>query len=225
MTEAEEKIGYTFKNKRLLETALTHSSYANEKGLESNERLEFLGDSVLSLIISDRIFRRLSDVDEGWLSKYRATLVCEHSLNEISKKISLSSLIHLGRGEEMTGGRKRPSIVSDAFEAVLAAIYLDGGMKTAQTWLLNLMRDVIDEVSLGYGYTDYKTMLQEALQKGDTGKVTYRTVSESGADNNKTFIVEVLVDNIPQNTGIGHNKKEAEQNAAHTALQSIGKDI
>lgn len=223
MKKVQEKIGHTFKNTELLRTALTHSSYANEYKKKSNERLEFLGDSVLSLIVSDYIFRRLTNVDEGRLSKYRATLVCERSLYEISKKISLNKFILLGKGEEMTGGRERPSIVSDAFEAVLAAIYLDGGMETARKWVIDLMREAIDEVIMGYRYKDYKTMLQEALQKGSKGKVTYRTVSEKGQDHNKIFEVEVLVDNVPRNRGTGHNKKEAEQNAAHAALQDIGK--
>lgn len=223
MKNVQEKIGYTFKNVSLLETALTHSSYANETKRKSNERLEFLGDSVLSVIISDYIFRRLTDVAEGWLSKYRATLVCEQSLYEVSKKISLNKFILLGKGEEMTGGRERPSIVSDAFEAVLAAIYLDGGIEEARQWVIKLMRDTIDDVVMGHRYTDYKTMLQEALQKGTKGKVTYRTISESGQDHDKIFEVEVLVDDVPQNTGKGHNKKEAEQNAAHIALKNIGK--
>lgn len=223
MKNVQEKIGYTFKNVNLLETALTHSSYANECKKENNERLEFLGDSVLSVIISDYIFRRLPNVDEGWLSKYRATLVCEQSLNEISKKISLSKFILLGKGEEMTGGRQRASIVSDAFEAVLAAIYLDGGMETARKWVIDLMREAINEVVTGHGYADYKTMLQEALQKGTQGKVTYRTIGESGLDHNKVFEVEVLVDDVPKNKGTGHSKKEAEQNAAHTLLKSLGK--
>jgi ribonuclease-3 len=223
MKNLQAKIGYTFKNVSLLETALTHSSYANESKKESNERLEFLGDSVLSIIISDYIFRRLSKVDEGWLSKYRATLVCEQSLNEVAKKINLSNYIRLGKGEEMTGGRERASIVSDAFEAVLAAIYLDGGMETARKWVINLMRDSIEEVVSGHGYADYKTMLQETLQKGTTGKVTYRTVSEAGQDHNKIFEVEVLVDGEAKGKGEGHNKKEAEQNAAHSVLQDMGK--
>ena len=121
MKDIEKEIGYTFKNKKLLETALTHSSYANEYKKESNERLEFLGDSVLSIIMSDYLFKKLENINEGWLSKYRATLVCEQSLNEVSKKIKLSTFIRLGRGEEMTGGRERASIVSDAFEALIAA--------------------------------------------------------------------------------------------------------
>ncbi len=225
MKNVEDRIGYKFKNKNLLENALTHSSYANECNKASNERLEFLGDSVLSIIISDYIFRRLPDVAEGWLSKYRATLVCEQSLYDVAKKISLSRFILLGKGEEMTGGRERPSIVSDAFEAVLAAIYLDGGMEIARKWVIDLMRDSIDDVIMGHRYTDYKTMLQEALQKGTKGKVTYRTISESGQDHNKVFEVQVLVDNVPKNKGTGHSKKEAEQNAAHMALRDIGKRI
>ena len=160
MNQAERKIGYTFKDERLLKNALTHSSYANEHRTQNNERLEFLGDSVLSIIISDYIFRRMRKVQEGDLSKFRATLVCEQSLYEISKKIDLSSEILLGRGEEITGGRNRPSVVSDAFEAVLAAIYLDGGSEAAREWLLPLMRDDREEVLAGHKYSDYKTMLR-----------------------------------------------------------------
>lgn len=223
MKNVQAKIGYTFKNVRLLETALTHSSYANESKLESNERLEFLGDSVLSLIISDYIYRRLTGVNEGVLSKYRASIVCEQSLFEISKKISLNKFVLLGKGEEMTGGRDRASIISDAFEAVLAAIYLDGGMETARQWTIDLMRDAIDEAISGQRYKDYKTMLQEAYQKGNSGKVTYRTLSETGQDHNKLFEVEVLIDDVPQNTGQGRSKKEAEQNAAYIALKNAGR--
>lgn len=223
MKNVQAKIGYTFKNVRLLETALTHSSYANESKLESNERLEFLGDSVLSLIISDYIYRRLTGVNEGVLSKYRASIVCEQSLFEISKKISLNKFVLLGKGEEMTGGRDRASIISDAFEAVLAAIYLDGGMETARQWTIDLMRDAIDEAISGQRYKDYKTMLQEAYQKGNSGKVTYRTLSETGQDHNKLFEVEVLIDDVPQNTGHGRSKKEAEQNAAYIALKNAGR--
>ncbi len=224
MKNIEEAIGYTFKDKTLLLKALTHSSYANEskKERESNERLEFLGDSVLSIAISDYLFRLLPGVDEGRLSKYRAALVCEQSLYDVSKQISLSEFVRLGRGEEMTGGRERPSIISDAFEALIAAIYLDGGMETARGWVIELMRGAIDDVAAGHRFNDYKTMLQEALQKGAKGKVTYRTVAERGQDHNKEFEVEVLVDNVPRNRGTGHNKKEAEQNAAHTALIGMG---
>ncbi len=221
MSEAEKKIGYKFRNISLLEEALTHSSYANEKKIRSNERLEFLGDSVLSIIISDYIFRKERGVDEGDLTKYRAILVCEHSLAEISKKISLGSLIKLGRGEEMTGGRKRASIVSDAFEAVLASIYLDGGMEAARAWLLPLMKDAIEETLAGEHYEDYKTMLQELVQKGNSGKVTYRIIAETGLDHNKVFEVEALIDDAPRSRGKGQSKKEAEQHAAKTAYEKI----
>lgn len=221
MTEAETKIGYEFKNRALLEVALTHSSYANEKKTKSNERLEFLGDSVLSIIISDYIFRKKNKVNEGDLTKYRAILVCEQSLAEVAKKISLGSLIKLGHGEEMTGGRKRASIVSDAFEAVLASIYLDGGMEAARPWLLNLMTDTVEETLSGMHYEDYKTMLQELVQKGEKGKVTYRLVSESGLDHDKVFEMEVLVDGEPQARGKGQSKKEAEQKAAKVAFEMI----
>ena len=208
MKNVQEKIGYTFKNVNLLETALTHSSYANECKKENNERLEFLGDSVLSVIISDYIFRRLPNVDEGWLSKYRATLVCEQSLNEISKKISLSKFILLGKGEEMTGGRQRASIVSDAFEAVLAAIYLDGGMETARKWVIDLMREAINEVVTGHGYADYKTMLQEALQKGTQGKSHIQNKSANLVwTTTKCLKLKCIVDDVPKNKGTGHSKK------------------
>lgn len=223
MTYAEQKIGYTYNDVSLLEEALTHSSYANEKKTISNERLEFLGDSVLSIIISDYIFRKLNGVNEGDLTKYRATLVCEHSLAEVAKKISLGSLIKLGHGEELTGGRNRASIVSDAFEAVLASIYLDGGIGAARRWLLNLMEDAIEETLAGKNYADYKTMLQELVQKGNSGKVTYRIIAETGLDHNKQFEVEVMIDGVAHNRGTGQSKKEAEQHAARIAYESIKK--
>ena len=225
MKDAEKKIGYTFKDKSLLRNALTHSSYANEYKCANNERLEFLGDSVLSIVVSDYLYRLLPNVDEGVLSKYRATLVCEQSLYDISKQIELSSFICLGKGEELTGGRERPSIVSDAFEAVLAAIYLDGGMEIARTWVTNLMREAIEDVAKGHRYADYKTMLQEALQRGNKGKVTYQIIGESGLDHIKEFEAQVLVDGVPKNTGKGKSKKEAEQNAAHTMLKSLGMNV
>lgn len=225
INEFEEKLGYTFKNKALIKKALTHSSYANEKHRESNERLEFLGDSVLSIIVSDYLFRKLSRVAEGDLTKIRASLVCEQALAEISENISLGQYILLGRGEEMTGGRKRASIVSDAFEAVLAAIYLDGGMKKATQWLMWVMQDKMNEALQGKTYKDYKTMLQEAVQHGDKGRVTYKTIDESGPDHNKHFEVEVYIDDKAVDKGIGSSKKEAEQAAAENALKNIRKMI
>lgn len=221
MTEIEKKIGYKFKNVSLLENALTHSSYANEKHTRDNERLEFLGDSILSIIISEDIFNRMKDVDEGDLSKFRATLVCEKSLFEVAKKINLSELVLLGRGEEITGGRKRPSVISDSFEALLAAIYLDSDMQTAKKWLLSLMEDRILQVINGDLYRDYKTTLQEIIQKDGKSAVTYRTVSESGKEHNRKFVVQVLINGVPQNTAEGYSKKEAEQAAAKILIEKI----
>lgn len=223
MKSFEEKLGYEFNNKELLETALTHSSYANENRVTDNERLEFLGDSVLSVIISEHIFKRMIGIDEGELSKYRATLVCEASLAAIAKKISLNKYIKLGKGEAASGGSQRPSIVSDAFEAVLAAIFLDAGMDYAKQWVLNLMHDSIDNVLAGNGYDDYKTMLQEKMQRGHEGKVSYMTVGESGADHNKSFSVDVLVDGEVVAHGTGKSKKDAEQHAARAALRKMQK--
>lgn len=221
MNKAENKIGHIFKDKTLLKTALTHSSYANENHTRDNERLEFLGDSVLSIIISDYIFKKMQNVDEGDLSKFRATLVCEQSLATIAEKISLNELVFLGRGEDRTGGRKRPSIISDAFEAVLAAIYLDSGFENARVWLLNLMEERIEKVLAGEYYTDYKTTLQEIVQQGGKGYVTYTTIDESGKEHNRRFTVRVNINGIPKNTGSGHSKKEAEQAAAKAAILDI----
>jgi ribonuclease-3 len=221
MKEAELLIGHKFDNKELLRTALTHSSYANENHTRNNERLEFLGDSVLSLIISENIFGRMQNVNEGDLSKFRATLVCEQSLAEVAKKIHLSELVFLGRGEEMTGGRKRPSIISDAFEAVLAAIYLDTDFDYAKSWLLNLMEDRIELVLEGKLYRDYKTTLQEIVQRDGKSTVSYKTLDETGKEHNRRFKVQVYINGDPKNIAIGHSKKEAEQAAARAAIEDI----
>lgn len=221
MKQTEFKIGYEFKDDSLLKNALTHSSYANEHHTCNNERLEFLGDSILSIIISENIFNRMKDVDEGDLSKFRATLVCEQSLFEVAKKINLSEFVLLGKGEEITGGRKRPSVISDAFEALLAAIYLDSDMETAKNWLLNLMEDRIVQVINGELYRDYKTTLQEIVQKDGKSAVTYRTISESGKEHNKKFIVEVMINGVAQNSASGHSKKEAEQLAAKMLIEKL----
>ena len=219
MTDFEKKIGYTFKNKKYLETALSHSSYAYETRSESNERLEFLGDSVLSLIVSEKLFCSLGKDDEGDLSKIRASIVCENGLYELSKKIGLSEEIKLGKGEERGGGRNRPSVVSDAFEALLAAIFLDSDFETAKKWLLDLMRDELLDIHNKNRISDYKTALQEYTQKGTTGKVTYTKISEDGPDHQKHFVCAVLVDGREVAKGDGRTKKEAEQCAAKNALK------
>lgn len=221
MNKAERLIGHKFNDSSLLKTALTHSSYANENHTRDNERLEFLGDSVLSIIISEYIFRRMQNVDEGDLTKFRATLVCEQSLAAVAEKISLNELVFLGRGEERTGGRQRQSIISDAFEAVLAAIYLDSDFETARKWVLGLMTDRIEKVLKGELYSDYKTTLQEIVQKDGRGAVSYMTVEETGKEHNKRFTVRVVINGEPRQSGVGHSKKEAEQAAAKAAIMEL----
>lgn len=218
MISIQQKIGYKFKDIRLLENALTHSSYANENHKKSNERLEFLGDSVLSIIMSDYLYKKMSDTNEGDLSKLRASLVCEQSLDKVARRIGLDEALMLGRGEEMSGGRKRPSIVSDAFEAVLAAIYLDSDIETARNWLLPLMKDDIEDAIAGRRSDDYKTTLQEKIQKNHAGAISYNLVKEEGQAHLKSFTVQVLLDGKKIGTGTGSSKKEAEQNAAKMAL-------
>lgn len=219
----EEKIGYTFKNKALLELALTHSSFANENDCESNERLEFLGDSILSLVVSESLYKKYSSVDEGRLSKMRASLVCEQALACIAKKINLSDSILLGKGEEKTGGRDRASIVSDAFESIIAAIYLDSGITNIRKWILSLMKDEIADAKDKKVFGDFKTQLQELVQKKNHGNVTYRLVEERGAEHIKTFIMAVDINDKEMGIGEGLSKKEAEQNAARIAVSKLEK--
>lgn len=218
----EEIIGYTFKNKQLLQQALSHSSYANEKKRPggSNERLEFLGDSVLSIVVSDYLYKNLT-VAEGELTKLRASLVCEKSLHIFAQQISLGEYLLLGKGEENTGGRERPSILADAFEAVIAAIYLDGGMECAARHILRFMpKDVRN--SMKPVFSDFKTVLQEVVQKNPEEKVEYVLIGEEGPDHNKSFVVEVCLNSQVIGRGRGKSKKEAEQLAAKEALELMG---
>lgn len=218
----QEKIGYKFKNEALLYEALSHSSFANEKkGRNSNERLEFLGDSVLSIVVSNYIFHHEQKMPEGQLSKLRASLVCEKALFEFAKEIDLGEHIMLGKGEENSGGRSRPSIISDAFEAVIAAIYLDGGMKPAEKHILRFMPKDLhrrDNVS----FRDYKTILQEIVQKNPEERVEYVLVGETGPAHDKTFTVNVMLNSNIIGSGEGPSKKSAEQQAAKEALALMG---
>ncbi|MEG0942717.1 MAG: ribonuclease III [Angelakisella sp.] len=218
----EEKIGYSFQNKKLLQRALTHSSYANEskERPECNERMEFLGDAVLSLAVSNHIFHRYH-LDEGDLTKIRASLVCEKSLFKFAKEIDLGNALLLGKGEEQMGGRTRASILSDAFEAVIAAIYLDGGMEEAAKFVLRFaIREL--EQSRKHAFVDYKTMLQEIVQKNPEEKVSYVLVREDGPDHEKTFEVEVHLNSNVIGRGAANSKKSAEQLAAKEALELMG---
>lgn len=225
LTKIEEVIGYSFKERKYLEIALTHSSYANEvkKGVKDNERQEFLGDAVLSIVVSDYLFNNYS-VPEGDLSKLRASVVCEKALNVIAKKIDLGKYMRLGKGEEMMGGRTRPSILSDAVEALIAAIYLDSGIEEARKFILPFIKEMLDcHTGSGEPFVDYKTMLQEIVQQNPEEQLTYYLADESGPDHNKKFVVEVHLNSNVIGTGIGRSKKNAEQMAAKQALELMGK--
>lgn len=220
MQEFEKLIGYTFRDKTLLERALSHSSYANEKHSpkDSNERLEFLGDSVLGFITAEYYYKN-SSLPEGELTRLRAATVCEKALFEFSKEIELFRFIHLGKGEENTGGRDRASINSDAFEAVIAAIYLDGGIDEAKKFVL---RFVEGHAKTQGDFKDYKTKLQEVIQKNPEETLEYVLVGESGPDHNKSFEVEVHLNSNVIGRGNGKSKKNAEQEAAREALALMG---
>ena len=220
--DLEKRIGYHFREKQYLQTAVTHSSYANEMKDPTpyNERQEFLGDAVLSIVVSDYLFKN-SSLAEGDLTKLRAALVCEKSLCGFAAKIDLGSAIRLGKGEEMMGGRTRPSILADAFEALIAAIYLDGGMEAAREFVLPFVMDTLESESK-IRFHDYKTALQEIVQKNPEEKLSYVLVEESGPDHNKRFEVEVRLNTNVIGHGVGKSKKDAEQMAAKEALELMG---
>ncbi len=223
MKTLEEKIGYEFRDKSLLKLALTHSSYANEQGAPGhcNERLEFLGDSVLSIIVSDYIFNNFKNRPEGELTKLRASLVCEKSLCGFSRQLNIGNYMLLGKGEVLNGGRERPSILADAFEAVLAAIYLDAGIEQARKLVLPFVVEELqhsnDEV-----FKDYKTTLQEVIQRNREEQLSYVMTGESGPDHDKSFTIKVYLNSNVIGCGTGKSKKQAEQMAAKQALQLMG---
>ena len=225
MNQLEKTIGYTFRDPRLCETAITHSSYYNENRNHSpgyNERLEFLGDSVLGFLAAEYLYHTYRKKPEGELTRMRASLVCESNLAETANLIGLPDALKLGRGEEMGGGRRRPALLADAMEALLAAVFLDGGLSAARTLAKNfILRDVEPQRN------DYKTTLQEVLQHEPVRPYSYRLVEAIGPDHAKVFTVEVLIEDSPAGKGTGSSKKEAEQAAAHAALRwlkEIGPD-
>lgn len=222
MTDFEKRIGYEFRNPALLKEALTHSSFVNGKNHHSNERLEFLGDSVLSVVVSKYLFENLADRPEGQLTKLRASIVCEHALFPFAEKIGLGDEIYMGKGEENTGGRHRRSILADAFEALIAAIYLDGGLEAATEFIIPFIPsiEVLRSGKLLIG--DYKTILQEIIQQNPEEKVVYEMAGESGAAHNRLFTSNVLLNGQVIGTGSGYSKKEAEQNAAKEAVRLMG---
>ena len=214
-----------FENEELLKNAFTHSSYANENrknGEHSNERLEFLGDAVLGVICAEYLFHTYPKMEEGQLSKLRAAIVCEKSLFSLAKELDLGNQMRLGKGEEAGGGRERSSVLADCVEAVLAATYLDGGMEAAKEFILPFIkREAAHHTSEEYS-TDYKTSLQEIVQKNKEEILTYRLVSETGPDHDKCFTVEVLINSNIISEGVGKSKRQAEQEAARLALKLMG---
>lgn len=220
MKQLEEKLGYQFQDISLLEHALTHSSYANESRgrCTSNERLEFLGDSVLGMVVADHLYRTCPDLPEGKLTRTRAALVCEESLVDVARELSLGDFLRLGKGEELSGGRQRPSIQADAVEAVLAAVYLDGGIGSARKII---HRYILDKTQKESEHRDYKTALQELVQQESGQVLTYRLTGEEGPDHAKVFWVEVCLNDRAVGAGQGHSKKEAEQMAAKAAIDRL----
>jgi ribonuclease-3 len=217
-----ERIKYRFHDEALLKMALNHSSYVNERGmpkLDSNERLEFLGDAVLESFISDELYRRLPGMEEGVLTKLRAYIVCEKSLFLRAASFSLGEFLNLGRGEEGSGGRERPSVVADALEALIGAIYLDGGREAAGAFIRERFAPAVEEAVSGAAGTDYKSKLQESLQTKGQVNIRYRVDREEGPDHARMFYISVLKEGEVIGSGAGKSKKRAEQNAARDALE------
>lgn len=221
--ELEKKIDYTFLNKNLLKQALTHSSYANEQKIRKNgdyERLEFLGDAVLEMISSEFLFKENPEMPEGKLTKLRSSLVCEPALAQCAKEIDLGSYMLLGKGEEATGGRFRESITSDVMEALIGALYLDGGYEVARNFIYkNILSDIENRIL----FYDSKTVLQEIIQTKPNQKLVYELIDEIGPDHNKKFVVEAILNGEKVGFGEGKTKKAAEQKAAYEAILAIRK--
>ena len=219
--EFEDKIGYCFKNKKLLEKALTHTSYAHEQKCESNEKLEYLGDSILEFIISDELYKNYEYLKEGEMTKVRASVVCEDSLHKVALKRDFGDFLYLGKSEIVTHGNKRPAILADSVEAVIAAIYLDSGLQSAKDFILCNLTDTIKIASKNVGMKDYKTVLQEKLQINGEVHIEYTIINEEGPDHDKKFTAQVACEGKILAIGKGKSKKLAEMNAAQKALESI----
>ena len=219
LTLLEKELKYEFKNKKLLQTALTHTSYAYEHKISSNEKLEFLGDSILEFVSSEYIYMNYTNLKEGEMSKVRATVVCEQSLEEIAKKHYFDKFINLGKSEKMARNGVRPAILADSVEAVIAAIYLDSNMDSAAKFILSNLKQTIEVSTKHVGMKDYKTVLQEKLQVHGDIKIEYQTIHESGPDHKKVFTVELKVNGKVVSHGTGSTKKSAEMNAAKQALE------
>ena len=217
----EENIGYKFRNINLLKNALTHTSYAYEHGVDSNEKLEFLGDSILEFISSEYIYNKYRNLKEGELTKVRATVVCEKSLYKVAVSLGFGNFLYLGNSEKISGGNKRPAILADSVEAVIAAMYIDGDLESAQKFIIENLKDEIEIATKHVGEKDYKTVLQEELQKNGEVKIEYKIIKETGPDHDKSFEAQVSLNGKVLATGEGKSKKEAEMQAAHKAILNM----
>ncbi len=217
----QKNIKYQFKNIELLKNALTHTSYAYEHNIKSNEKLEFLGDSILEFISSDYIYKNYPKLKEGEMTKVRATVVCESSLYKIAKKHNFGDFLYTGKSERVSKGNQKPAILADSVEAIIAGIYIDGGLEPAKKFIIENLKDEIEIATKHVGIKDYKTVLQEKLQENGNIKIEYKIIKETGPDHDKTFEAEVLVEGKEIATGIGKNKKHAEMEAARKALKQI----
>ena len=221
LEEFQEKIEYKFKNIKLLKKAFTHTSYANENRVESNEKLEFLGDAILEFVISNYLFNNYHNLKEGNMTKVRAAVVCEKSLYKVALKYDFGQLLYLGKSEKKSNGDKKPAILADSVEAVIAAIYEDAGLRQAEKFILDNLKTVIATESRNAGEKDYKTVLQEELQKNGKVDIQYNIIDEKGPDHDKSFIAEVKFNGKCLARGVGKTKKEAEMQAAKQALENI----
>ena len=221
MEKLQENIGYKFKDQELLKKALTHTSYAYEHNVESNEKLEFLGDSILEFISSIYLYKNYPKLKEGEMTKVRATVVCEKSLYKVAKKHNFSDFLYLGKSERLSGGENRPAILADSVEAVIAAIYLDGGLEEARRFIEENLKDEIEIASKHVGQKDYKTVLQEKLQEHGEVRIVYTIINEKGPDHDKIFEAEVECNGKQLAVGTGKSKKQAEMQAAKKALESL----
>lgn len=217
----ENSIGYSFKNKELLKNALTHTSYAYEKNVQSNEKLEFLGDSILEFISSKYLYNNFPKLTEGEMTKVRATIVCEESLYEVAKKHNFSDFLYLGKSEKMSNEQTRPAIMADSVEAVIAAIYFDSGLENAEKFIIENLKEAAETASKHIGEKDHKTILQEILQKEGDVKIKYTIINEEGPDHDKKFTAEVRCNNEFLAIGEGKTKKAAEMEAAGRAIEKL----
>lgn len=221
LEKLEKSIGYTFKNKELLKKAFTHTSYANENNIESNEKLEFLGDSILEFLSSKYLYMTYKNLKEGEMTKVRATVVCEESLYKVAKAHKFGEFLYLGKSQEKTGGRTRPAILADSVEALIAAMYLDGGLEPVEKFIIESLKGEIEIASKHVGDKDYKTVLQEKLQEHGDVTIEYEITKETGPDHDKRFEAQVIYNGKILAKGEGRSKKEAQMQAAKKALEIL----